>query len=172
MRLLRGFHDAFETLLFGSRWLMAPVYLGLVAALLALAFTFFRVMVEGLPALLHARETTIILWLLALIDLSLVGNLLVTVILAGYKNFVSQMEAQKHPDWPRWMEAVDFGGMKLKLIASIVAISSIHLLEIFMTPEKLDTGSIGWLIAIQLTILVSGVLLALMDRIAKADETH
>jgi uncharacterized protein (TIGR00645 family) len=159
---------AIERVLFASRWLMAPLYLGLVVALLALLFTFFRDIVEHLPTLLHATEASIILWLLGLIDLSLVGNLLMTVILAGYKNFVSQMAAQDHPDWPGWMGAVDFSGMKLKLIASIVAISSIHLLEIFMTPEKLDTGSIAWLLAIQGMILISGVLLAVMDYVSES----
>jgi uncharacterized protein (TIGR00645 family) len=158
----------FEAALFASRWLMAPFYLGLVIALIALLATFVRELIERLPSLLHASEADVILWLLALIDLSLVGNLLITVILAGYTNFISQMAAQNHPDWPKWMESVDFSGMKLKLIASIVAISSIHLLEIFMTPEKLDTTNIGWLLAIQGTILVSGLLLAAMDFISES----
>lgn len=158
---------ALEAVLFASRWLMAPVYLGLVVALVALLVTFFRDIWEQLPGLLHASQTNVILWLLGLIDLSLMGNLIMTVVLAGYKNFVSQMEAQSHPDYPKWMETVDFGDMKLKLIASVVAISSIHLLEIFMTPEKLDASNIGWLLAIQGTILVSGVLLALMDFISE-----
>jgi uncharacterized protein (TIGR00645 family) len=158
---------ALETLLFASRWLMAPFYLGLVIALVALLATFLRELIEKLPGIWQASETGVILWILALIDLSLVANLLMMVILAGYKNFVSQMEAQSHPDWPSWMEHIDFADTKLKLIASIVAISSIHLLEIFMTPEKLDTTNIVWLLAIQGTILVSGVLLALMDYISE-----
>jgi uncharacterized protein (TIGR00645 family) len=157
-----------EAALFASRWLMAPFYLGLVIALVALLTTFTRELVGHLPGILRASESDVILWLLALIDLSLVGNLLITVILAGYTNFISQMAAQTHPDWPKWMESVDFGGMKLKLIASVVAISSIHLLEIFMTPEKLDTTNIVWLLAIQGTILVSGLLLAAMDFISEA----
>jgi len=168
MSRLHGLQHWLEEVLFASRWLMAPFYLGLVIALLALLFTFGRELFERLPGLLQIDEAGVILWLLTLIDLSLVGNLLMTVILAGYTNFISQMEAQNHPDYPRWMETVDFGGMKLKLIASIVAISSIHLLEIFMTPEKLDTARIGWLLAIQATILLSGVFLAVMDYISES----
>lgn len=156
---------ALEGILFASRWLMAPFYLGLVVALAALLASFLHELAVRLPALFGLSESGVILWLLALIDLSLVGNLLLTVILAGYENFVSKMEAQDHPDWPDWIGRVDFGGMKLKLIASIAAISAIHLLEIFMTPEKLDVATLGWLLAIQLTIVVSGVLLALTDYI-------
>jgi uncharacterized protein (TIGR00645 family) len=163
--MMKSVERALEALLFASRWLMAPFYLGLVVALLALLITFLHELVARLPQLLSLNETDVILWLLALIDLSLVGNLLMTVILAGYENFVSKMEAQNHPDWPGWIGKVDFGGMKLKLIASIAAISAIHLLEIFMTPEKLDVATLGWLLAIQLTIVVSGLLLAATDYI-------
>jgi uncharacterized protein (TIGR00645 family) len=156
---------ALESFLFASRWLMAPFYVGLVVALAALLVTFGHELIVMLPKLLALDETLIILWLLKLIDLSLVGNLLVTVMLAGYENFVSKMENQDHPDWPDWIGKVDFGGMKLKLIASIAAISAIHLLGIFMTPEKIDGATLGWLIAIQVTIVLSGVLLAAMDYI-------
>jgi uncharacterized protein (TIGR00645 family) len=156
---------ALEAFLFASRWLMAPFYVGLVVALLALLVTFAHELIALLPRLLSLDETVVILWLLKLIDLSLVGNLIVTVMLAGYENFVSKMENRDHPDWPDWIGTVDFGGMKLKLIASIAAIAAIHLLGIFMTPEKIDGTTLGWLIAIQLTIVVSGVLLAAMDYI-------
>jgi uncharacterized protein (TIGR00645 family) len=163
--MMRSVERALEALLFASRWLMAPFYLGLVVALAALLVTFLHELVARLPQLLSLKETDVILWLLALIDLSLVGNLLMTVILAGYENFVSKMEAQDHPDWPSWIGRVDFGGMKLKLIASIAAISAIHLLEIFMTPEKLDVTTLGWLLAILLAVVVSGLLLAATDYI-------
>jgi uncharacterized protein (TIGR00645 family) len=159
---------ALEWVLFASRWLMAPLYLGLVVALGALLYTFFVQLVGLLPQLTSMKETNVILWLLTLVDLSLVGNLLLTVILAGYENFVSRMSADTHKDWPSWIGKVDFSGMKLKLIASIAAIAAIHLLEIFMTPAKLDPGTVGWLIAIQFTIVLSGVLLAIMDYISEA----
>ncbi len=165
-----------EWILFASRWLMAPFYLGLVVSLVALLFTFLKDLVTTLPALASMKEAAVALWLLGLIDLSLLGNLLLTVILAGYENFVSRTEMEKHPDWPVWMGKVDFSGMKLKLIASISAISAIHLLEIFLTPEKLEPENLGWLLAIQGAILLSGVMLALMDFIAERakspDESH
>jgi uncharacterized protein (TIGR00645 family) len=156
-----------ETFLFASRWLMAPFYLGLVLALLALLAVFLKDLVENLPLILSLSRAAVIIWLLGLIDLSLVGNLLVTVILAGYENFISKIEKESHPDWPSWISTLDFGGMKLKLIASIIAITAIHLLEIFMTPEKLDTSSVGWLLAIQGTILASGLALAVTDYISE-----
>jgi uncharacterized protein (TIGR00645 family) len=157
-----------EWVLFASRWLLAPIYLGLVVALCALLYTFFVQLIGELPLLPTLKETSIILWLLSLIDLSLVGNLLITVILAGYENFVSRMSNDGHRDWPDWIGKVDFGGMKLKLIASIAAISAIHLLEIFMTPAKLDPSTVGWLIAILLAIVLSGILLAATDYISEA----
>ena len=152
-----------EAVLFGSRWLMAPFYLGLVVALAALLLIFGRELIEQLPGLISLHETDVILWVLKLVDLSLVANLLFTVILAGYENFVSRMLAQSHEDWPSWMGKIDFSGMKLKLISSISAISVIHLLEIFMRPEKLDIATLGWQIGILLTIIVVGLLLACMD---------
>jgi uncharacterized protein (TIGR00645 family) len=167
---------AVEWILFASRWLMAPFYLGLVLALLALLVIFVRELLHALPQLLEMSDASVVLWLLGLIDLSLVGNLLLTVILAGYENFVSRTEMESHPDWPAWMGKVDFSGMKLKLIASIAAISAIHLLEIFMTPEKLEPANLGWLLAIQGAILLSGIMLALMDYISeyakKLGESH
>jgi len=157
-----------EWLLFASRWLMAPVYLGLVVALAALLVAFVAKLISGLPHLVSMTQTEVVIWLLGLVDLSLVGNLLMTVILAGYENFVSKMEAKGDPDWPEWIGKVDFGGMKLKLIGSIAAISSIYLLEVALTPAKLDLSTVGWLLAIQLTIILSGVLLAAMDYISEA----
>ena len=112
------------------------------------------------------------LWVLSLIDLSLVGNLILIVILAGYQNFIARTHAQDHPDWPSWVDAIDFSGTKIKLIGSIAAISSIYLLEIFLKPEKLDPTNIIWLLAIQGMVLLSGVMLAVMDYIASRAEPH
>ncbi|HTT98261.1 MAG TPA: TIGR00645 family protein [Rhizomicrobium sp.] len=161
---------AFERLLFASRWLMAPFYLGLILALIALIFVFGRDMVEEISKLDHLSETDIIVWLLSLVDLSLAGNLLVMVIFAGYENFVSRMDIGDHPDRPSWMGKIDFSGMKLKLIASIVAISAIHLLRAFMEIDTVDDRSVRWMVIIHLTFVFSGVLLALMDWITERTE--
>jgi uncharacterized protein (TIGR00645 family) len=163
---------AFERFLFASRWLMAPFYLGLIVALVALVVVFARDLVEEVAKLASLSETDIIVWVLSLVDLSLAGNLLVMVIFAGYENFVSKMDIGDHPDRPAWMGKVDFSGMKLKLIASIVAISAIHLLRAFMEVTTVDERSLRWMVIIHLAFVVSGVLLALMDWITERTAAH
>ena len=162
----------FESFLFASRWLMAPFYVGLVAALVALIIVFVRDLVAELAVLGALDETHIIVWALSLIDLSLAANLLVMVIFAGYENFVSKMDIGDHPDRPSWMGKVDFSGMKLKLIASIVAISAIHLLRAFMEVESVDERSLRWKVILHLVFVVSGVLLALTDWISEQGARH
>lgn len=163
---------AFERFIFASRWLMAPFYLGLIVALAALVVVFARDLVDEVMKLGQLAETEIIVWVLSLIDLSLAGNLLVMVIFAGYENFVSKMDIGDHPDRPSWMGKVDFSGMKLKLVASIVAISAIHLLRAFMEIDTIDDRSLRWKIIIHVVFVVSGVLLALMDWISEQVAEH
>jgi uncharacterized protein (TIGR00645 family) len=157
--------------LFASRWFMAPFYIGLVVALLVLLAAFVRTIVLELPKVANLDEAKVILWVLTLVDLSLAANLILMVIFAGYENFVSKMDINDHPDRPAWMGTIDFSAMKLKLVASIVAISAIQLLKVFMSVASYSQESIILLIAIHVTFVVSGVLLALMDYIAdKAGE--
>jgi len=169
----RAVERLLERGLFASRWLMAPFYVGLVVALLILLGVFLRTVVLELPLLTELDEAKVILWVLALVDLSLTANLIVMVIFAGYENFVSKMDVGDHPDRPTWMGTIDFSAMKLKLVASIVAISAIQLLKVFMSLESYTRESIIFLIAIHITFVVSGVLLAWMDYIAeKAGESQ
>jgi uncharacterized protein (TIGR00645 family) len=165
------FEQVLERVLFNSRWLMAPFYLGLTLAMIVLIGIFVYEIAHVIPMLMHSSseriETDILLWLLSLIDLSLAGNLVVMVVLAGYENFVSKMEVANHPDRPDWMGKIDFSGMKLKLIASIVAISAIYLLRAFMSVGQFSDTQLMWLVIIHLVFVVSGVLLALMDFIAE-----
>lgn len=154
---------ALERTLFASRWLMAPFYLGLAAALVALLYKFGQQFLISVPALPDMGINDVILWILTLIDLSLVANLLLMVIFSGYENFVSQMHTDNNADRPAWMGTIDFSGMKLKLVASIVAISAIQLLKYFMTIEKADPEKLLWLVIVHLTFVGSGVLLAFMD---------
>ena len=163
---------AFEQLIFASRWLMAPFYLGLIVALLALLYIFGHEILIVSVRLPGLAETDIIVWVLSLIDLSLAANLLLMVIFSGYENFVSKMDVGDHPDRPAWMGKVDFSGMKLKLVASIVAISAIHLLKAFMEIESMDKVNLQWMVIIHLTFVVSGVLLALMDWISERSGPH
>lgn len=162
----------FEAVLFASRWLMAPFYLGLVAALVALLVIFVHEIVSEAGQLFSLGETDILVWILSLIDLSLAANLLVMVIFSGYENFVSKMDVEGHPDRPAWMGKVDFSGMKLKLMASIVAISAIHLLKAFMEIGTMDKANLQWLVIVHITFVVSGVLLALMDWITGRTQSH
>ena len=168
----KSVEHAFETLLFASRWLMAPFYFGLVVALVALLYVFGHETLTATLRLSELKETDIIVWVLSLIDLSLMANLLLMVIFSGYENFVSKMDVAEHPDRPAWMGKIDFSGMKLKLIASIIAISAIHLLGAFMEVETMDKTNLQWMVIIHLTFVASGVLLALMDWITSRSEAH
>ena len=156
-----------ERTIFASRWLMAPFYVGLIVSLALLMVKFVAEVAEMLPHVFAMKDTDVILWVLSLIDLSLAGNLLIIVIFSGYENFVSKIDVGEHEDRPAWMGKVDFGGLKLKLIASIVAISGIHLLKAFMDIQKLDKEDVLWMVVLHLAFVVSGVLLASMDWIAE-----
>jgi uncharacterized protein (TIGR00645 family) len=173
----RRFEEALESGLFASRWLMAPFYIGLVVTLLMLAVVFVGELIHGLPAALHSPEEAILL-ALSLIDLSLAGNLILIVTLSGYENFVSKIDTRGHADRPSWMGTIDFSAMKIKLIASIVAISAISLLRAFMRlaageeggahgGAALDERGLLWLVILHLTFVVSGVLFAGMDWLAE-----
>ena len=164
-----------EDLLFKSRWLMAPFYLGLVVALGALLWVFGAELVHELSHLMEMKPEDAILMVLSLIDLSLAGNLLLIVIFSGYENFVSKIDTGDHVDRPSWMGTVDFSGLKIKLIASIVAISAIALLRAFMRlsqGEGVDSNHLMWLVVIHITFVVSGVFLALMDWLAAKTDKH
>ena len=115
----------------------------------------------------------LLLFVLHVVDLALIGNLVLMIIFAGYENFVSKIGvAEESEDKPSWMGKVDFSGLKLKLVASIVAISGINLLEAFMSIETITDRDVQWMIIIHLVFVASGVLLALMDYIASKTQSH
>jgi uncharacterized protein (TIGR00645 family) len=156
-----------EVLLFGGRWLLAPLYVGLVVSLIALVYKFVGSLwhlMSDLPAS-DLHSTT--LGVLELLDITLLGNLIVIVIFSGYENFVSKIGiATNSKDRPSWMGKVDYSGLKIKLIGSLVAISVIELLKDFMEKDTLDPDVVMWRIAIHITFVVSGLLFAIMDYIA------
>lgn len=180
MGLKPRLETAFERLLFQSRWLMAPFYVGLVLALAMLLVVFCKELIYYLPKVfsLDASLTSndAILAVLTLVDLSLAGNLLLIVMFSGYENFVSKLDLDGETDRPPWMGTVDFSGLKMKLIASIVAISGIQLLKTFMnigkTGYELNTHEALWGVVIHLTFVASGVLLALMDWLTSKTDKH
>lgn len=159
-----------EMVLFGSRWLMAPFYLLMVVALGMLLVKFTQESWHIVTHTLAMTESEAVLAVLSLIDITLTGNLLLMVLFAGYENFVSKMDIGNHEDRPDWMGKVDFAGLKLKLIASIVAISGINLLKHFMALEPGDMGGgkeqqLFWMVVIHVVFIASGVMLATMDKI-------
>jgi len=173
---------AFERNLFRARWLMAPFYLGLVFALVMLLSVFVQEVAYYVPKAFVFGEGRMtadqsILAILTLVDLSLAGNLLLIVLYSGYENFVSKLDLDEDQvDRPPWMGTVDFSGLKMKLIASIVAISAISLLKAFMNLGKpgfeINQAALMWGVIIHITFVASGVLLALMDWIASKTDKH
>jgi uncharacterized protein (TIGR00645 family) len=162
---LKRVEHAFESILFNSRWLMAPFYLGLVISLAVLLFKFVMLLWEFILHFPSAKETDIILGVLSLIDVSLTGNLILIVVFSGYENFVSRIDPGGHPDWPEWMTKVNFAGLKQKLLASIVAISAIQVLKAFMNIDVVfDAQKFAWLVGVHLVFVISALVLALSDR--------
>lgn len=156
-----------ERVIFFSRWLMAPFYLGLIIAAVVLLIHFAMELFHFILDALSASESDIILGVLTLVDLTLITSLVLIVVFSGYENFVSRIDPKEHPGWPEWMSKIDFVGLKQKLMGSIVAISAVQLLKAFM---NLNIGSdwtyLAWLTGIHLVFVLSAVLLALTDRIS------
>ena len=169
-----------EQTLFKSRWLLAPFYLGLVLSLVMLLATFVGELLHAVPMALdiaHVDPEKTILAVLGMIDLSLAGNLVVIVIFSGYENFVGRINTDNNEDRPSWMGTLDFSGLKMKLIGSIVAISAISLLRAFMALSEggapLDEPRLRWMLFLHLTFVVSGLLFAAMDYIGnRAEKPH
>ena len=165
--------DILEKAIFASRWFMAPVYLALSISLFFITVKVLQEFGHSIPLMLKMDIKELLLFVLHIVDLALIGNLVLMIIFAGYENFVSKIGvAQESEDKPSWMGKVDFSGLKLKLVASIVAISGINLLEAFMSIETITDRDIQWMIIIHLVFVASGVLLALMDYIASKTESH
>lgn len=160
--MFRSIEVFLEKLMFASRWIMAPFYFGLIISLFMLLIVFLSEIFHFIINF-QINETDLIIFILTLIDLSFAGNLLIIVIFSGYENFVSKININNHEDKPDWMGTVDFSGLKLKLISSIVAISGIHLLKVFFAIERYTENQIILFISVHLTFVVSGVLLAYMD---------
>jgi len=158
---------AMEKLMYASRWILAPVYLGLSLALLGLFIKFFQEIYHFLPHILEIDESTLILNLLTLIDLTLVGSLVVIVMFSGYENFVSQMDIGEDAEKLDWLGSHDYGSLKMKVAASIVAISSIHLLKIFMNVQETDNDKLMWYVLIHLTLVVSALFMGYLDKISR-----
>lgn len=161
-----------ERVLFGGRWLLAPLYVGLLLSLVPLIYRFFIEFIHLMEGIATLEMQAITLKILELLDVVLLGNLIIIVIFAGYENFVSKINvATDSIDRPHWMGRVDYSGLKIKLIGSLVAISVIELLKDFMMEGAYDDKTQMWRIIIHVTFVLSGVLFALMDFIADKRES-
>ncbi len=154
----------FENLLYLSRWLLAPIYFGLSFALLALSIKFFQEIVHTLPHILEIKEADLVLLVLSLVDISLVGGLLVMVMFSGYENFVSQIDIEDGKEKLNWLGKLDSGSLKQKVAASIVAISSIHLLKAFMNADQIENDKLMWYVIMHMTFVFSAIGMAFVDK--------
>ncbi|NBO63168.1 MAG: TIGR00645 family protein [Proteobacteria bacterium] len=162
---MKRIESLLEKTIFASRWILAPFYLGLSLSLLVLLYEFIHEIIDFIKIVNSTDIAGVLLFILSLVDISLAGNLLIIVIFSGYENFVSKIDVKNHEDKPDWMGHVDFTDLKIKLISSIVAISGIHLLKVFMNLNNYDKEKIIMYVVVHLSFVISGVLLALMDYI-------
>lgn len=173
---MRRVELSLEHFMFASRWLLVPFYIGLVAGVALLLVKFSKAFIALLPIVFEGEGGAALLGILTLVDITLVANLLLIIIFAGYENFVSKIDTGDNEDRPDWMGHVGFSDLKLKLIGSIVAISGIELLKYFINVKEVlaepsGNNQLAWLIGIHLTLVFSGVMFALMDRIAAGNHT-
>ena len=159
-----------ENAMYASRWLLAPVYFGLSLGLIALTIKFFQEIFHILPHIFSVSESDMILTLLSLVDMTLVGGLLVMVMFSGYENFVSQLDINEGKEKLSWLGKMDATSLKNKVAASIVAISSIHLLRVFMDAKNVPDNKLMWYVIIHLTFVLSAFVMGYLDRLTKV--TH
>ena len=174
--MLKNIERTLEKVIFNSRWILAPFYLGLVLGVFLLFIKFAQELWHLATHVVTASEADVIVGILALVDMSLVGSLLLMIIFSGYEIFISKIDTGDHKDRPDWMGKVDFSGLKLKVIGAIVAISAIDLLKSFMdislSMKDADTNSLKCKVIINMAFVVSGVLFAIMDKVAGDTKKH
>ncbi len=164
---MKNLEITIEKTMYRSRWLLAPIYLGLSLALVALAIKFFQEIFHMLPLILQMKEADMVLVVLSLIDMAMVGGLIVMVMMSGYENFVSQLDIAESDEKLSWLGTMDTSSLKMKIAASIVAISSIHLLKIFMNAQNIANDKLLWYVVIHLTFVLSAFAMGALDLINK-----
>lgn len=167
MSLNQQLEQTMERIIYASRWLLAPVYGGMSLALLALSIKFFLELFHFLPHVFEITGSNLILDLLSLIDLTLVGSLIVIVMFSGYENFVSRLDIGDTVEKLDWLGTHDYSSLKMKVAASIVAISSIHLLKVFMNISATDNDKILWYVVVHLTFVISAFMMGYLDKLTK-----
>ncbi len=166
---MNKFKRSLASIIFASRWLQAPLYLGLMLALGIYVYDFMLHLVGLIRDLHSLDETQIMMRVLDLIDVVMIANLLIMVIVGGFEIFVSRLNIHNHPDSPEWLGAVNAGTMKVKLATALISISSIHLLKIFFDVGKMSSTAIMWQVLIHLTLLISAVAIAIVNKCSAGD---
>jgi len=156
-----------ESTMYASRWLLAPIYLGLSLAVLLVGIKFFQEAIHIFPLIFSMKETDLVMVTLSLVDMALVGGLLVMVMLSGYENFVSSIDLAEGQEKLSWLGKLDSGSLKQKVAASIVAISSIHLLKAFMAAQEISNDKLMWYVIIHMTFVLSALGMAYVDKMNK-----
>lgn len=168
---MKNVEDTFELWLFRSRWLLAPFFVGLIVGVMVLLVKFSKELFYLVTSVFHLNESEVVLSVLTLVDVSLLATLLIIITFSGYESFVSKIDVGDHEDRPGWMGKVGFSELKMKVIGSIVAISAIELLKVFVNIADYTDMQVLWKVVIHMTFVLSGVLFALMDRMASAKKT-
>ncbi|MEI6301282.1 MAG: TIGR00645 family protein [Betaproteobacteria bacterium] len=156
--------------IFMSRWLQAPLYIGLIVAQGVYVWQFWVELIHllSITATKGVTEAEIMLVVLGLIDVVMISNLLVMVIIGGWETFVSRLELEKHPDQPEWLSHVNAGVLKVKLATAIIGISSIHLLKTFINAQNYDEKTLLWQTAIHITFVFSAMAIAYTEKITQS----
>lgn len=169
---LKHVEEFLEQFMYKSRWLLAPFYVGMVAANALLLIKFMKEFIKLIPIVISGEGGQVMAGILSLIDIVLVANLMVIIIFSGYENFVSKIDTKQHVDRPDWMGKVGFSSLKMKVIGSIVAISAIELLKSFAYLESISNEHLAWKVGIHITFVLSGIGFAIMDRLVAQAKDH
>ena len=161
-----------SNILFGSRWLQLPLYLGLIVAQGVYVFHFLVELIRLVEKVPHLHEADIMLIVLGLIDVVMISNLLIMVIVGGYETFVSRLHLEGHPDEPDWLSHVNANLLKVKLATAIIGISSIHLLKTFINAPNLDNKTLLWQTTIHMAFVASAVSIAYIDKLMSHYDQH
>lgn len=161
-----------ERTMYATRWLLAPIYLGLSLTLIALGIKFFQEVYHLLAHVTEMHEADMVLVVLSMIDIALVSGLIVMVMFTSYENFVSRLDIDESAEKLSWLGTLDTNTLKNKVAASIVAISSIHLLKIFMNATNIDNDKLLWYVVMHLTFVVSAFAMGMLDKASRKDKAH
>lgn len=162
---MKAVESPMEKFIFWSRWLQAPLYLGLIVAQGVYVYHFFHELAHLVMGAGTLTEVEVMLIVLGLIDVVMIANLLIMVIIGGYETFVSSLHLENHPDQPEWLSHVNAGVLKIKLSTAIISISSIHLLKTFINASNLPEHTIKWQVIIHLVFIISAMAMAYTDKI-------